>query len=399
MHIPSARVRSEMNSEDASLWFVPANEGTEIAALIKAPTTSIKALLARCNFEIVLGRDQAHLCAGIRIFDMPDAPILICGLQRHNEEHLALNRALRERRFPLFLFNEMDLCVAWTTVEITEADAASALLLVEAHSSNYVGPFGPHESHVLDCFVYTEDPTVELPGARKISTVRIPGHSSAWTAITNTFIGNFDHHTIIVDSADEGAVLENAVWSALESVFPLGLYKSPQVTTGNKTRELTDVLASYEYGCFLIEAKDMSVFQAGFTRSQARRLSGVQKQTKKAIAQLVGAANALARGDEVRTSKGELLTLARDKPPHCIVLITELSHTGDWSEVESLLVQAMVGTGGFFHLLDLREFIALLKGSSGKAALFDYNLMERCKVFVERKSVHIRSRPGRKSDA
>ena len=66
-------------------------------------------------------------------------------------------------------------------------------------------------------------------------------------------------------------------------------------------------------------------------------------------------------------------------------------HWGDWSEIEALLADAMGVTGAFFHLLDLREFIGLLKGSSGKATLLDYNLMERCKVFAENGSIHIRS--------
>ena len=58
----------------------------------------------------------------------------------------------------------------------------------------------------------------------------------------------------------------------------------------------------------------------------------------------------------------------------------------------------MVKTHGFFHLLDLRELITLLKGSSGKAELLDYNLMERCKLFAEHRSVHIRSRPATKNN-
>ncbi|HVQ39753.1 MAG TPA: hypothetical protein VMS31_19590, partial [Pyrinomonadaceae bacterium] len=49
----STRIRSEMNSEDASLWFVPANEATEIAALVKAPTASIKVLLTEGQFEFI----------------------------------------------------------------------------------------------------------------------------------------------------------------------------------------------------------------------------------------------------------------------------------------------------------------------------------------------------------
>lgn len=382
-----------MSSEDAYLWFVPANEGEEIAALVKAPTTSIKALLAGCKFEFVFGKDKAHLCIGIRIFDVPNAPLLICALQAHIEEHLALDRALRERSFPLFLFNEMDLCVAWATVEIAETTATSVLMLIQTPDDHYAGPFGPHESHVLDCFIYSEDPTAALLGAREIPTLRMPVSVSAWTSIENTFIGIYDHRTITLDDEDEGGVLENAVWSSLESVFPFELYKSPQVITGSKSREMTDVLASYEYGSFLIEAKDMSILQAGINRSQSRRRSGVQKQCKKAIAQLVGAANALLRGDEITTATGRVLNVPRDNPPHCIVLITELSHTGDWSEVEAMLVAAIVETRAFFHLIDLREWISLLKGSSGKAELLDYNLIERFRVFFKHKSVHLRSRP------
>jgi hypothetical protein len=187
-------------------------------------------------------------------------------------------------------------------------------------------------------------------------------------------------------------MFERAVWASLESVFPLTLHKSPQVKTGDKTRELTDVLTFYEYGSFLIEAKDLSVLQAGYERDQERRTKGVQKQTKKAIAQLVGASKALTRGKQIFDANGEELNIVRDKPAHCIVLITELMHWGDWSEVETQLMDAMRSTGSFFHLLDLREFIMLLKGSSGKAPLLDYNLIERCKAFIKNGSVHIRSR-------
>lgn len=66
-------------------------------------------------------------------------------------------------------------------------------------------------------------------------------------------------------------------------------------------------------------------------------------------------------------------------------------HWGDWSDIETQLMEAMQSTAAFFHFLDLREFIALLKGSSGEAALLDYNLRERCKIFAKNGSAHIRS--------
>ena len=70
--------------------------------------------------------------------------------------------------------------------------------------------------------------------------------------------------------------------------------------------------------------------------------------------------------------------------------ITELMTCGDWDEITQQMLDAMQQTGAFFHLLDLREFIVLLKQSSGDPKLVDYNLMERCKLFIEKKSVFIR---------
>jgi hypothetical protein len=96
----------------------------------------------------------------------------------------------------------------------------------------------------------------------------------------------------------------------------------------------------------------------------------------------------------VFTAKGEELLFDRQKPPHCILLITELVHSGDWSKIEDQLKEAIKETGAFFHLLDLRELIGLLKACSGKAELIDYHLMNRCKQFVQTGSVHIRSRPA-----
>ena len=171
------------------------------------------------------------------------------------------------------------------------------------------------------------------------------------------------------------------------------LFRS-QVIIGEKTRELTDVFSFYPYGSFLIEAKDLSVINAGYNRDQARRTAGIQKQVKKAITQLAGASKAFARGEAIFDADGNELNINRDQPPHCIILITELMHYGDWKEIEMQLMKAMNEAGAFFHLLDLRELIALLKGSSGQAELLDYNLIQRLKIFEEKQSIFIRSRPS-----
>ena len=63
---------------------------------------------------------------------------------------------------------------------------------------------------------------------------------------------------------------------------------------------------------------------------------------------------------------------------------------GDWSGIAAQLLDAMKETGALFHLLDMREFMTLLKQCSGKPEHIDYNLLERCKLFAEKKNVFIR---------
>lgn len=391
MHIPSERVYEEMRSESASLWIVPANGGDKLAVLIKAPSSSIKALVTGCAVELMFGKFDNLICNGVRIHDMPDAPILISGVQRDIEEHQALICLLEEKTAPIFLFNEMDVCLAWTNLVINEGDAQNTLNFLGESSGFYIGGFDKKCFCALDSFCYSTDPTQAYPNASLIPLNIIKPFFEPWRVNNNIFIGIHERHSITINDTNEGEVFERAIWASLESVFPLNIYKSPQVEIGEKTRELTDVLVFHECGYMLIESKDLSVLQAGYERDQQRRTNGVQKQILKAIKQLVGAGNAVNRGNKILDSSGNLLDIICDKPSHCIILITEMMHCGDWNEVEQEIMKAMQSTGSFFNLLDLREFITLLKGSLGQAELLDYNLRERCKSFVENGSVHIRT--------
>jgi len=70
MHIPSERIRNEMNSEVASIWYVPANGGEDTAILIKAPSNTLKAITQGCRVELLFGKyiekDCTLLCTGVR---------------------------------------------------------------------------------------------------------------------------------------------------------------------------------------------------------------------------------------------------------------------------------------------------------------------------------------------
>lgn len=390
MHIPSERIYNRMRAEVASIWFVPANHGAEISLLLKVPTPTLKALIAGCPIQLLFGKKDTYLCVGARIQDMPDTPILLSGAQIVDEEHESLIRAMNQKTFPIFLFNEMDICLACSSVEITEEDSSAVLKLLENKDLLYSGDFNSDVSIAIDCFVSSIDKTKTYPNSHEIPIIEIAPKVGRWKTIDVYFINNSSYHGINISSENEGEIFENTIWGALESVFPLTLYKSPQVQHGDKKREFTDVFAYYEYGSFLIEAKDLSVIQAGYHKGEQRRLAGVQGQVAKAIKQLVGAVKAFNRGDSLYDTDGNEILVNRKIQPHAIILITELMTCGDWEGISKQFLEAMKETGALFHLLDLTEFITLLKQSSGDPKLIDYSLMKRCKFFLEKKSILIR---------
>ncbi|WP_295623205.1 hypothetical protein [uncultured Nitrosomonas sp.] len=341
--------------------------------------------------SLIFGTQNNFLCAGARIHDIPNHPLFVCGVELHEEDVPALNRILDLRNVPIFLFNELDVNVAWSNVMLAEADAQKIREFLSS-SNFYIGPFNKAASYALDCFCYSTDRTQGANGVALIDFTEVPVTFEKWHANHISFIGVNDKQTVKINDPNEGVVLERATWASLESVFPLTLHMSPQIKVGEKDRELTDVLAFHEYGSFLIEAKDLSILQSSIFREQTRRTKGVQKQTKKAITQLVGAAKAAKRGDSITDKDGKSLSINLEQPFHCIVLLSELMYDGDWQEVEQQLMQAMVDTGDFFHVLDLQELITILKCSGGDPKLFDYNLIDRCTRFAQSGTVLMRSR-------
>ena len=60
MHIPSEKIRKEMYSENASIWYSFANGGEELAVLIKVPTLTIKSLIMGCPLTLTFGKKDIY---------------------------------------------------------------------------------------------------------------------------------------------------------------------------------------------------------------------------------------------------------------------------------------------------------------------------------------------------
>lgn len=393
MHIPSSRIHKEMRSVTTGIWVTPAIGEGDIALLIKSSTAGIKALISGCDLSLAFGEKNNIFCLGARICDIPKNPLFICNVVRKKEDHGALKKLLELQNFPIFLFNELDICFAWSDVTINKDDAS----LVQEFSywkALYDGPLNATTSHQLDCLFESTDNSLNGDSFDRMDFIEISTSPHKWI-MNNIYIhGNSESQLLDLSDQNEGATLEKLVWSSLESVFPFNIHMSPQVKSGEKNRELTDVLAIDNGITCLIEAKDLSLLNADLSRSQLRRANSSMRQVKKAIKQLVGASNAIKKkARPVTDTQGKQIEINLEYPFHCIVLITEMIHDGDWGEVEKQLKNAIVDTENFFHILDLEELIVILKHCKGSSDDFDHQLMGRGMEFLESGSIHLRLNP------
>ena len=178
----------------------------------------------------------------------------------------------------------------------------------------------------------------------------------------------------------------------METLFNFGLFLNPEVIENSKKRELTDILAIYEYGVFLLEIKALGVLGLDKDQSIDRKVSNTQKQIRTAISQLVGANKNVAKRFQIVSDNGLIINFNRNIVPHCIVLVSELFSFGEWADLEIEIMKTMVDEKIYLHVLDFREFMNFVKAAGGKKESFDYHLMQRAEKFAEVRSIHMRTR-------
>lgn len=392
---PTERIWKEIQSEESYLGFT--KETDTLALIIKAPLNSCKALANGCRSEIILGYDhsvdQPIIHSGIRIYDDLESPLIITGAHRFIDENENLKEILEEGNCSVALYSELGLPLIYGRVELNKKKTNELLKLIDDSNKLYYGEFTDRVKQSLDSFDFSIDNTNQFDNAYLIDIIIIDAVFSEWNAPAQYFYGAGNVEKMSITDKKEGDTLERHIWFSLERVFPFELHLSPKFKDDSIEKEVIDILAYHEYGIFLIEAKSLAIFDGGIEKTMDRKVLSTQKHIKKAINQLVGAIENMKRGTEFYDSKGNPILFNRNLVPHCIVLVAELFHFGEWKEIEIQIMKTMIDKGIFLHVFDLRELVSLLKISKGRKEYFDYHLMKRAEKFVEVESIHIRSYP------
>ena len=315
----------EINREENSLWYKETIGLKRTKLIIKTITPCIKALVAGCPLKLVFGKKDNYLCIGVRIIDIPDAAMFISKVQYKSEEHRALLYALKEGMFDISLINEMNKLVAWSKIEISKEKALHILKWMEKESLLYVGTRTKEVDYAHDCFCVSVESTYKhkFPNAHTIQYIELETKMDFWNTIDLYFYSDKNTYNFNIKDEDEGGTLEKEIASSLISVFPSTLYKNPKFKRGKNEKELTDILAFYKYGNFLIETKEISIMDSNFDINKTRRILKIQNKVKQAIKQMTGATKIFMNGTEIYASNNEKINVNRLQPPHCIILITE----------------------------------------------------------------------------
>lgn len=341
----------------------------------------MKYVVLGARLRLHLALVEKRLLYSVSVLDDESKPAMLWSVAERETEIKAFKGMMADQPYPVFLFNELALNVAWSTVRAVVPQSAQEWL-----SNAVLGPFdfekGKEQVDDLlerafrgtttDADLITIDLTVTEP----------------WHPLINHFITS--HGTtspVDLFTKDEGGQQEQlAIWLT-DNLHPGGVHHSPQIPKGSGHRELTDILLSHQYGTILIESKALTVFNRETLPDRNKLAKDVSQHVDKAIRQLQGGIRRIKEGVAVSSRSGALLQVERSQPVHAIVLIPEFALVEDSARYGfEFMAGFMEATGGFLHLLDVAELLRVVqaaeilsRGSSTITPLmaFDHYLLKR----------------------
>lgn len=337
--------------------------------------------------QLAFARYGDRLLCALKVFDNgPDGGILWSVVER-NEELNGIRGLARGEPLAIFLFNEIVINVAWRI--LSGRDVSKCLL---AWIDNVT--LGPVDHSSIETAIFHS-----LESLHRIAEddedwlVFEVGDRIDWQPVRNHFITASASASLIdIFDANEGNQQEQiGIWLT-DNLQPSGVYHSPKILRGDRTRELTDLLLSHEFGAVVIESKTLSVLARRHIPDRAKLTRDISGHIRKAFDQLRGALKALRSGAPVTDSKGKPLIIERQKPAHAIVVIPDLDLIDDRGVYDvAFMRDFMEATGGFAHLVDISELLRIVQAAEMIAArgttttlmmAFDYYLMRRAEKAV-----------------
>jgi len=389
MHLLSSHNRSEFLACPQLIRFDYANghDGPEPTLLIKGTTLLLKYIVLGVPMRLAFTMCDDRLLYALQVCDDGDSGGILWSILERPEELSAIRGLACGEQLVAFLFNELAVNVAWKNLPSPHAlDRLSIWVDGVADGSVDHAEMSAKVKPLIDRL--HQSPL----GNQEWLSFEVGG-SPDWNHLRNHFITAGASSSLIdLFDPDEGSQQEQlGVWLT-DNLHPLGVHHSPQIPKGARTRELTDILLSYEFGAVLIESKTLSVIVREQLPDRAKLKRDVSSHIAKAFTQLRGAIRALKSNAPVSSSRGDTLPVERKQPAHAIVLIPDLDLVEDPTFYNiDFMRDFMSATGGFPHLLDISELLRVVQAAemisersntTTPMMAFDYYLIQRSKKAV-----------------
>ena len=373
MHVLASHYRSEFLAAPqlVRIDYALGSDGFKPTLLVKGSTLLLKYVVLGAHLQLHLARIEDRLLYAVTVIDDVSKPAMLWSIAEREAEIKAFEGMLTNQSYPIFLFNELALNVAWSTVRAVLPggvqewlrSAALGRLDYEAIKERVDDLLGKaFRGTAANDELVTVDLVVAEP----------------WHPLFNHFITSHGADVPVdLFNKDEGGQQEQlAIWLT-DSLHPLGVHHSPQIPKGSGQRELTDILLSHEEGAFLIESKALTVFNRETLPDRNKLSKDISQHVEKAIRQLRGGIRRLKEGVPVSSRSGSLIQVERTQPMHAIILIPEFALVEDPTRYGvKFIAEFMEATGGFLHLLDVAELLRVVqaaemlsRGSSEKTPL------------------------------
>lgn len=375
-------IERQVNNEDGGLWFW--NQSIN-KLIIKVPTHTAKAVFKGKSISLYIKSlnlfSRNILFSGVSIDDFDSNPIELFGINQFKEEIKIIRDVFKSESLNVDIFNELGICVLTGIAKISDL---TRKYVFEELDKNAIDNEDFIVAPYLDFF------EKKILSKNDIQKVKL--NLEKIQIINNHFIGaNISHFSL--DNINEGSALELEVLAALDGIFKEKIYHSPYFINGTLKKELTDLFAISEYGVFIFETKCMAILQLEKENSVERRVANVQKQIKKALKQVSGVCRNIKNNKIFNKETGEEIIFNRNLIPHCVIIIDELLPFGEWEHILLEVMETMLKDKSYINILDVIEFMKLVKASASRPHYLDYNLMNRTETFVKTQSLFIKGVP------
>jgi hypothetical protein len=387
MHLLSAQNRDEFLAVPQLIRFdyAAGQNDREPTLLIKGSTLLLKYIVLGARVQLAFAPCEGRLLYAMRVFDDDSDGGILWSVAERQEELDAIRALAQGQPMFAFLFNEIAVNVAWN--EFSPVESLDKLSdLVESASLGEVD-----HREIKGAAINLLDKLGGANGSNGDWLSLEMGDRRDWKPLRSHFITAAAQSSLIdIFENDEGNQQEQiAIWLT-DSLHPRGVHHSPQRPyKNNETRELTDILLSYEFGATLIESKTLSMLARDQLPKRGKLQRDISSHITKAFKQLRGGIRQIKDGSVVTGIDGKVLFINRDQPVHAIVLVPDLDLIESREEYGPEFIQEfMANTGGFPHLLDISELLRVVQAAEMLAArgktttpmmAFDYYLMERLK--------------------